>query len=101
MTKQIKNYEGKEREGLLLWCIGMLMDDMSDITKAFVNRKPLAQLSKKEFIIENADMALGIVMGQLEEMGISPEKLMREARGKEHLHEKAEDIPDLVLVEDE
>lgn len=95
----IKQYEGKEREGLLLWCIAMLMDNMNDITKAFVNRKPLEKLNKKEFIIENADMALGIVMQQLEEMGISPEKLMREARGKEHLHEKAEDIPDLVLME--
>jgi len=94
-------YEGKEREGLLLWCIAMLMDDMRLITEEFVNYKPLEQLTPREFIIENADMALGIVWGQLEEIGIDGEKLMREARGKEFLHETAEDIVDLVLKDSE
>ena len=92
----MRTYEGKEREGLYLWCIAMLMDDMKDVVKEFQVNKPLATLTPIEFIIENADMALGIVWGQLEDMGIDVEKLMREARGKEHLHEKAEDIPDLV-----
>ncbi len=95
----IKLYEGKEREGLLLWCIAMLMDDMRIITKEFANHKPLEQLTEKEFIIENADQALGIVWGQLEDMGIDGEKLMREARWREHLHENAEDIAALVMLE--
>lgn len=93
----MRTYTEKEREGLLLWCIAMLIDDMFSVTKTFANHKPLEMLTKEEFVIENADMALGIVCGQLEEMGIDVDKLRLESKPN-HIHHEAEEIPDVVKI---
>jgi hypothetical protein len=54
------------------------VDDLEKVVDTFPNHKPLSELDEKEFVIENADMSLGIVEGQLVSMGIDPQKLIKE-----------------------
>jgi len=63
-------------QGYLLWCLAMLIDDMNAVTIEFANHKPLAELTKSEFVIENADMSLAVVYGQLADMGIDVDKML-------------------------
>ena len=92
------DYSQKQYEGLLLWCIGMLLDDLEKVVNTFPNHKPLSELNEKEFVIENADMSLGVVEGQLVSMGIDPQKLIQEVIHNFKL--EPEDIFCLIEMED-
>jgi hypothetical protein len=92
------DYSQQQYEGLLLWCIGMLLDDLEKVVDTFPNHKPLSELDEKEFVIENADMSLGIVEGQLVSMGIDPQKLIKEVIHNFKL--ESEDIFCSIEIED-
>lgn len=77
-----RNYTDQEIIGYLLWCVGLLMDDVQRVVETHPNNKPLSTLTKEEFAVENADMGLAAVAGQLGEMGIDCEKLVEISNGR-------------------